>query len=51
MTELEKADILTKLRECKDIEFLKMIQSYINKRIDFEATLSSALKAQELDLR
>lgn len=51
MTQLEKADILTKLRECKDIEFLKTIQTYINKRMDFEITIASALKAQELGQR
>lgn len=48
MTQLEKADILMKLRECKDIEFLKMIQTYINKRMDFEITIASALKDQGL---
>lgn len=48
MTKEEKSLILQRLKDCDDIEYLKLIQTYINKRLDFETTLSYALKAQEL---
>lgn len=40
MTQLEKQKIIRTIRECTDIEFLKLVQQVLNKRIEFEDTVS-----------